>query len=306
MSRLADLAPADLAARLAGPGLLLRTGPFVSRIHANIAPLARELARFYADYPVEQDGGYADFQVRLSQPRGLRRWWRTQVRFDYDGREPFAPLPLAHAWPMFEWVMNWCVSNRAHRFLVIHAAVVERDGCAVILPAPPGSGKSTLCAGLVTRGWRLLSDELTLVRRSDGLLTPLPRPVSLKNASIDVIRSFSPDAVLGPPVPGTAKGTIAHLKAPRDSVLRADELAAPRYIIFPRYEAGAATRLAPVSRAQAFMRVADNAFNYFVLGAEGFDCLARLVEQCDALDFCYSSLDEAVARFDALAQEAAR
>jgi predicted ATPase len=31
----------------------------------------------------------------------------------------------------------------------------------VILPAPPGSGKSTLCAALVTRGWRLLSDELT-------------------------------------------------------------------------------------------------------------------------------------------------
>jgi predicted ATPase len=33
--------------------------------------------------------------------------------------------------------------------------VVERDGHALILPAMPGSGKSTLTAALVQRGWRL-------------------------------------------------------------------------------------------------------------------------------------------------------
>lgn len=305
MRRLAELGQAELARRLAGPGLLLRTGPFVSRVHANIAHLADAIGHLYADYDYEEPGGFADFQVRLAHSPGLRRWWRAQVRFDYDGREPFAPLPVAHAYPMFEWVMNWCVSNRAHRFLIIHAAVVEREGCAIILPAPPGSGKSTLCAGLVSRGWRLLSDELTLVRRTDGALVPLPRPVSLKNASIDVIRAFAPDAVLGNPVAGTAKGTIAHLKAPRESVLRASEVAQARFIIFPRYEAGASSTLVPASRAQTFMRVADNAFNYFVLGADGFECLARLVEGCEGLSFTYSSLDDAVARFDALARGAA-
>ena len=304
MSRVADLDRAELARRLGGPGLLLRTGPFVSRIHSNIDLIADGIAALYAEHALAEPGGFADFQLRLQQPSGLRRWWHRQVRFDNDGREPFAPLPLAQAWPMFEWVMNWCVSNRAHRYLIVHAAVVEKHGCAIILPAPPGSGKSTLCAALVCRGWRLLSDELALIRRSDGLLAPLARPVSLKNASIDVIRAFAPDAVLGRPVPGTAKGTIAHLKPPPESVGRALDMAQARHIVFPRWEAGAATSFTPLPKGQLFMRVADNAFNYFVLGPDGFDSLARLVEECQGHEFCYSELDEAVAVFDALAEGA--
>lgn len=301
MSLVADLGRAELARRLGGPGLLLRTGPFVSRVQSNIALIADGIGSLYGDYPVEEPGGFADFQVRLVRSTGLRRWWHPQACFDYDGREPFAPLPLAQAWPMFEWVMNWCVSNRAHRYLIVHGAVVERNGCAIVLPAPPGSGKSTLCAALVCRGWRLLSDELTLVRRDDGMVVPLARPVSLKNASIDVIRGFAPDALLGKPVPGTTKGTIAHLKAPPDSVARFGEPARARHIVFPRYQAGAATTLTPVPKGQLFMRVAENAFNYFVLGPAGFDCLADLVDDCDGHEFCYSQLDEAIALFDRLA-----
>jgi len=202
---------------------------------------------------------------------------------------------------MFEWVMNWCVSNKAHSYLIIHAAVLERGGRAFILPAPPGSGKSTLCAALVCRGWRLLSDELALVRPADLAMLPLPRPVSLKNASIDVIRAWDPQAVFGPAVPETSKGTIAHMRAPRASVAAALETARPTHIVFPRYEAGAQTRLAPVPKARLFTRVADNAFNYTVLGATGFDTLGRLADACAGFDFGYSSLDEAMAVFDTLA-----
>lgn len=301
MPLVADLGRAELVRRLGGPGLLLRTGPFVSRIQSNIPLVADGIGLMYRDNLIEEPGGFADFQVRLRQSTGLRRWWHPQVRFDHDGREPFAPLPVAQAWPMFEWVMNWCVSNRAHRYLIVHAAVIERNGCAIILPAPPGSGKSTLCAALICRGWRLLSDELTLIRRSDGMLVPLARPVSLKNASIDVIRAFAPDALLGPSVPGTNKGTIAHMKAPAASVAQVGDVGRARHIVFPRYEAGAATTLTPLSKGQLFIRVAENAFNYFVLGPAGFDCLGDLVDGADGHEFCYSQLDEAIALFDGLA-----
>ncbi|MEX5745736.1 HprK-related kinase A [Massilia sp. X63] len=301
MLTLSALARTELRRRFAGPGLVLRTGPFRSRIRTDIPQLADTIALLYADYPVDEEG-FADFQLHLRTVGGWRRWLRPQVRFDQDGLEPFKPLPLGQAHPMFEWVMNWCVTNKAHSYLVIHAAVLERNGCAFILPAPPGSGKSTLCAALVCRGWRLLSDELALVRPADLALVPLPRPVSLKNASIDVIRTWEPQAVFGPAVPETSKGTIAHLRAPRASVAAAGDTAAATHIVFPRYEAGAQTRLAPVPKAQLFTRVADNAFNYTVLGDTGFDTLGRLVDGCAGFDFCYSQLDEAIALFETLAE----
>ncbi|QOY94691.1 HprK-related kinase A [Massilia sp. UMI-21] len=300
MLTLSSLTRHALRRRLAGPGLVLRTGPFRSRIRTDIPQLADTIALLYADYPVDEEG-FADFQLHLRAAGGWRRWLRPQVRFDQDGLQPFKPLPQGQAYPMFEWVMNWCVSNKAHSYLVIHAAVLERGGHALILPAPPGSGKSTLCAALVCRGWRLLSDELALVRPADLALVPLPRPVSLKNASIDVIRAWDPQAVFGPAVPETSKGTIAHMRAPPASVAAAAEVAHATHIVFPRYQAGAATSLAPVPKARLFTRVADNAFNYAVLGETGFDTLAGLVDTCAGFDFCYSRLDEAIAVFDTLA-----
>jgi HprK-related kinase A len=300
MLTVASLSRTQLETRLAGPGLLVQTGPFASRIRSPIGHVADGIALLYGGYPLHGEDGFADFHVGLQPSRGVRRWWRPQVNFDLDGLEPFEPLPEAHAFPMLEWGLNWCISTRAHAYLMVHAAVVERDGCAAILPAPPGSGKSTLCAALVHRGWRLLSDELALFRPEDGLLVPVPRPVSLKNRSIDVIRGYVADAVLSAPVSNTTKGTVAHLKAPAESVARARETARPAWIVFPKYEAGAATSLTPIPRARAFFRVAENAFNYSQMGARGFNTLAAAIDGCASYDFRYSDLDEAMAVFAAL------
>jgi HprK-related kinase A len=300
MLTVASLPRAELGRRLRDEGLVLRTGPFANRIRSDVPQLRDAIALLYADYPVEE-GGFTDFHLGLHRSVGARRWFRSQVHFEQDGFAPFKPLPLAQAYPMFEWVLNWCVSHRAHGYLIIHAAVVEKNGRAVILPAPPGSGKSTLCAALVGSGWRLLSDEMTLVRGEDGMLVPLPRPVSLKNASIGIIRDFLPDAVLGTPVENTTKGTIAHLKPPGASIAQAHALARPSCIVFPRWQAGAATSLSPLPRARAFMQVADNSFNYQLLGARGFEILGRLIDASTAWEFNYSSLPEALALFDRLA-----
>ncbi|MDL2353713.1 MAG: HprK-related kinase A [Pseudomonadota bacterium] len=300
MLTLASLSRAELGARLARPGLRLQTGRFVTRVSSPIAGVADGIALLYPDYPLLEQDGFADFYVHFTRSGGLRRWFRPQVNFDYDGVTPFDPLPCHHAQPMFEWVLNWCVTTRAHQYLMLHAAVIERNGVAAILPAPPGSGKSTLCAALVTRGWRLLSDEVALVRLDSGELEPLPRPVSLKNASIALMRAYAPQATFSVPVLDTAKGAVAHMKAPADSVRRADETARPAWIVFPRYVAGAAAQLAAVAPARAAMRVAENSFNYSLLAATGFGALARLIDATACYDFTYSALDDAIGVFDAL------
>lgn len=300
----AQLSAADLRARLRGPGLRLRTGPFVLALRSTIAEVADGVTLMYADYPVLGPEHFADFHINMAEATGWHRWVRPQVHFLPDGEAPFQPLPRHHAFPLFEWSFNWCISGRAHDWLILHAAVVEKDGCAAILPAPPGSGKSTLCAGLAHRGWRLLSDELTMISLTDGLITPVPRPISLKNASLDVMRAYVPGAVFSKSVNDTSKGVVTLMKPPAASVARAHELARPAWVVFPQYVAGAAASLSPVAPARAFMQLAENSFNYNVLGAAGFDAMTGLVERSSSYQFTYSVLDEAIAVFDALPRPA--
>lgn len=304
MMTIGALAPGQLQARLRGPGLYLQTGPFVNRIRSSVPRVAEGIALLYRDYPVlapAPDAAFADFHLNFQRSPWLRRVWRPQVRFDHDGSSPFAPSAEDQAYPMFEWVLNWCVSSRAHSYLMIHAAVVERNGFAAILPAPPGSGKSTLCAALIHRGWRLLSDELTLVQLSDGHIAPLPRPVSLKNASIGIIESYVENAVFSRPVDTVQKGTVAHLKPPAESVRRAGETARPAWVVFPQYAAEAKPSLTALAPSRAFMQLAENAFNYSLLGADGFAAMARLIDSTASFQFRYSQLDDAIALFDQLA-----
>jgi HprK-related kinase A len=199
---------------------------------------------------------------------------------------------------MFEWGLNWVVANHAHHYLIIHSAVLEKNGKTLIFPGSPGSGKSTLCAGLVTQGWRLLSDEMALLSLKNGLLTPIPRPISLKNQSIDIIKQIPGDFFIGPAVHDTAKGTVAHMSAPRSSVERGDEQATPTAVIFPKYKAGAETNLSPISKGRTFLALAENSFNYHVLGSTAFSALTTMIDQCQCYNFTYQHLESAYETMD--------
>ncbi|HBI70198.1 MAG TPA: HprK-related kinase A, partial [Massilia sp.] len=72
-----------------------------------------------------------------------------------------------------------------------------------------------------------------------------------------------------------------------------------------QWRAGALAELTPVAPARAHMRLAGNAFNYSLLGAAGFEAVARLVGAVRTYDFCYGVLDDAVAVFERLLLERA-
>lgn len=298
---LGHLSATALRTRLSGGVLLLRTGPFTFRLRSEHTLVSDGISALYAAYPLATEDAFADFAVTIGRGAGLRRWLRPQARFLFDGRGVFEPLPADQAYPLMEWAMNWCVSNHAHQYLIVHAAVLERNGLALVMPAPPGSGKSTLCAALMFSGWRLLSDELALLGINDGLLWPLARPVSLKNQSIDVIQRFAPEARFNRITHHTNKGSVTHMRVPGEHLAKVAVPARPRWIVYPRYEAGASLAMTDRSRADALVDIARNAFNFMLHGEAGFNRLAAMIENCDCHDFRYSDLNEAMAVFDAMA-----
>lgn len=293
--RVGDLAYPVFARRFRFEGLPLRLGPFAIKIRVDYRPLAAIAYELYSPYRLAPDDGVFDAHVRLASGFGPRRWIRPQSRIFIDGRQALAPHALRHAFPSLEWGINWCMATRAQHLLMLHAAVVERGGSALLFPAAPGYGKSTLGTALSHSGWRLLSDEFGLVHPDLGALIPVPRLIPLKNESIAVIRRFAPEAFIGPAFPGTHKGTVAHVRPPAESIRRSDETARARWLVFPRWLAGSPLALEPVAKSRAFLMVAANAFNYEVLGETAFRLVTGLIDDCDCYTLTYSNLEEAVA-----------
>ena len=63
----------------------------------------------------------------------------------------------------------------------LHASTVARDGRAVLITGRSGSGKSDLALRLVDRGFMLVSDDQTIVRRDgDQLVATAPPTISGK------------------------------------------------------------------------------------------------------------------------------
>jgi hypothetical protein len=286
-----------------GHGVSLQVGPYRVRMRTPLPEVAASIATLYRDYQRVPDEDFVDFDVAVRRPDGLRRWWRPQVVFDHGGELPFNALPGDQGLPLLEWGLNWCVYSLSHAHLTLHAAVLERGGRALILPAPSGSGKSTLCAGLAFGGWRLLSDELALICPTERNLIPNPRPISLKNESIPVVREFAPDAEIGSLVRETLKGVVAHVRAPASAVTASRSRAEPGWIVLPRYRPGATACLTPLPRARALLQLVENAFNYDVFGAEGFELLASMVGRSRCFELEYGRLPEAVDLLSRLAAE---
>jgi len=300
--KIGDLTPEQLHQQFGGPGVQARIGPFIIHLYSAIREFVADFSFVYADFPICEEGEVSDFCIRLATARGWRSLREKQAVFWADGVRPFAVFPRRLAMPFAEWGLNWCICSYAHQFLMFHSAVVEKAGRAAILAGPPGSGKSTLCAALLARGWRLLSDELALLDPARGCLLPIPRPVALKGASIGLIEELLPHLRTGRVFPHTEKGTLVHLRPPADAVQRQAEPALPAWVVFPAHAESTRTELVPLRKASGFLRLEVNCFNYATLGRTAFEALGRLIEAADCYELPFDQLATAARLVDGLAE----
>jgi HprK-related kinase A len=302
--RLADASTDWLSDRLRSSGIGINFGAARARLVSDVPALPDMLRTVYGAFQVDEAAGLFDVTTELLRLRGVRGVLRPQVEILCDGVRELEPFPLDTPLPLLEWGTNYALATRLFCYLLLHAGVVERGGRAIVMPAMPGSGKSTLTAAMTMRGFRLLSDEFGVVHLEDGLLLPMLRPLALKNESIDVIRRFAPEAVLGPSFPKTHKGTVAHLAPLAAHVDARHRPAAAGFVVFPKFERAAGVELEPLSRARAFARLAVNSFNYHALGPDGFDALGQLIEDSSCWQLRYGDLDAAIAALTQLADGA--
>ena len=275
----------------------VRVGSIAFRVGSTWRGPIAALEQLYAGYPCDKD--VPDYTVRLEPERPWRRLIRPSVAIRGDHILPDAlPLPLPQGLLAAEMGMNLQLALGERRFLLLHAASVEKAGRGIILTGESGSGKSTLSALLGANGWRFMGDEFVLIEPETGLIHPFPRPVSLKNASITTLSAILPDNRFGPLLVGTPKGDIRHLIPDPAAIAAMDQTAIPRLILFPRFGFEAALRDVPPG--ETFVRLTQASTNYTAIGERGFTALTRLVTGVAAKAIDYPDTETALQLVEAL------
>src|SRR5947209_8308550 len=99
----------------------------------------------------------------------------------------------------------------------VHASTVARDGRAVLITGASGSGKSDLTLRLLDRGFTLVSDDQTIVKKDGDRLIASPPPAIKGKLEIRGIGIIDMDVVTEVPVALLVELTSDIQRLPDDS-----------------------------------------------------------------------------------------
>ena len=214
----------------------------------------------------------------------------TSWRFLVDGKEcGSGQAPDQVATTMIQTLNGQVVQHWPG--VVCHAGCVSVDGRAVVMPADPESGKSTLTCGLVRAGFDYVTDEGVAFVAGSTQIEPYPKPLSLDPGSWFLFPELEPE-----PPEGIVADEMAQWQVAPATIRRA-AVSGPcdaRFLVFPEYVEGADTELVPMSRAEALVELAKNTFEFNQHSRASLDELELVVRACVCHRLTVGSLDDAV------------
>lgn len=273
----------------------LEVAPFKLNIQTTIPLVIDNLTKLYPPQLLTSvdDNSLADYDVSIDYSGLVRKYIKPQCSFKFDQFEPFLGLPIGHAYANLEWGMNYVIASNIFNYLIIHSGIVAKNNKAVLFPAPPGSGKSTLTAYLQGQtSWRLLSDEMALIDPETLEAIPFVRPICLKNRSGQLVQQWFPDVAVSTIAGNTHKGDVVHVSPSKFSWEQRKTRAEIKSVVFPRYDPDVELEVYALTKTQAFMQLAENAFNFSLLGVEGFETIIQIIEKVDCYEIVYNDVKE--------------
>ncbi len=194
--------------------------------------------------------------------------------------------------------------GRYNFMFYIHAGVAGTGDSCILLPAAAGSGKSSLTAALVHRGYRYLSDEVALIEPATFRVAPVPLAVCVKSTGWQVMRRYFPDIRTLMSHQRT-DGKVVRYIPPAPSSIQTTP-AQVSHIVFPRYDASAATEIHPIARSAALRRLMSECWACGHLDHTNVKDLIRWIAQIECYQLTFKSLKDAADLVEQIAPRAVR
>jgi hypothetical protein len=184
------------------------------------------------------------------------------------------------------------LADKSQGGLLLHAAAVTCGARCILFPGKTGSGKSTLASWLMKKGLGYMTDELVYIPFGLQDVQPFARPLNIKPSGravleaenildFEAVRSQllnSPEVTM---VPRSALGQVDTIKTAQLAT-----------IVFPTFQAEAAFKVEPVSRAQTGIGLMGCLINARNLPEHGFGEVTRLVRGVPGYQLQYGDFSQ--------------
>jgi hypothetical protein len=187
-------------------------------------------------------------------------------------------------------------------YVMLHAAALERDGRILLVPGESGSGKSTVAAALLKRGFRYQSDEFAPLS-ADLTVWPYPLPLRLRETSLRVLPDLAPEVTIGPQAFRVDGEWVFH-GLPAPSLVLSEGRRPVGAVLFPRRTTGIPTPIRPLKAGPAALELMACTINGHVLGERGFHVAVDLVAGVPSYELARGDLGRAAAIVDDLWERA--
>ena len=216
-----------------------------------------------------------------------------------DGDRPDPPLRRSlYSVERLMWTINRGAATESTDLVRVHAAVAERDGLAVVLPASMEAGKTTLVTALVRDGFRYLSDELAAIDPTTGQIVAYPKPLGLDPGSWPLFPELAPVSVGGV----FDRQWLIHPDRIRSGSVASS--GRPALVVTPSYQPGATGRPQALTKVDALRAVLDQTMSFEEAPQRNLETLARLVGSVPCFRLEVDDLRQATSAIHRLLDEA--
>jgi hypothetical protein len=204
--------------------------------------------------------------------------------------------------PLMQGLLSLLAQRRYPFLLALHAAGIASADGAMLLVGKSRSGKTTLAATLMGKGWDYLSDDTILLQRRTLMPVGVPYSLGIKRGGWELLQSHFPGQL--PPVEHLrADGqVVSYLSLPS---LRSTSLPkGVRWIVFLSLSPGEDGDLRPLRPFEGMQRLVRHccAIPRALLPVD-IHRLVRWTRQVDWFDLKIGDLDHATARLMAIMAE---
>jgi hypothetical protein len=178
-------------------------------------------------------------QVALRVNREIEFAWPIEEVFKLKGEVFLQILNIIHDAGREDWMG------------VIHASAVAHGNQALLFPAQPGSGKSTIASLLMAHNCPLVSDDFAPVSLKNSRVYTFPASISVKPGSLPLLSSYFPELKSDPETRiSKSVESLRYLKPQHPDIQQKDGYPV-RAIVFVQYNPHKECELSKISNLTA-------------------------------------------------------